>query len=179
MRILSTISLLLIASMLAPSFAHAEGKSFINECWNKTFYFSGPTGKGSHSGLSAGNAKAIVDGDIMSIEAGTVIKSLSVIVDTAITGSTAIDIGDDDGATSFCPTASITLATPGLYCNSAKTRGAYLRVQTAGVTDAADIYVVPSWKFYQAAGKEIKLDNTTTNTAGAFRVLVEACRVGA
>ena len=101
------------------------------------------------------------------------------IVDTAITGSTALDIGDDDDADGFCPTASLTLATPGMYCHNAKVKGAYLRVQTAGVTDPADIYVVPSMKFYSAAGKEVKLDNTTANTAGAFRVVVEGFKVGA
>ncbi len=136
-------------------------------------------GKGSHSGLSAGNAKPIADTDIMSIEAGTVITKVYVIIDTAITGSSAIDVGDDDSANSFCPTASLTLATPGMYCWSAKVAGAYLRTQTAGATDAADIYVVPNAKFYQAAGKEVKLDNTTTNTTGAFRVVVEGYKVGA
>jgi hypothetical protein len=28
-------------------------------------------------------------------------------------------------------------------------------------------------KYYAAAGKEVKLDNTTTNTAGAFVVVIE------
>lgn len=170
---------LMIAALLSTATAQAAGPGFQGECFEKVFYFSGPSGKGSASGKSAANAAAIKDGDIMSIEAGTIIKTVTVLLDTAVTGSTALDIGDDDGATSFCPTASITLATPGMYCGNAKARGAYLRVQTAGVTDAADIYVVPNWKYYSAAGKEIKLDNTTTNTAGAFRVVVEGCKVGA
>jgi hypothetical protein len=66
-----------------------------------------------------------------------------------------------------------------MYCSNAKSRGAYLRVQTAGATDAGDIYVVPESKYYRVAGKSLKLDNTTTNTAGAFRVVVEGYKVGA
>lgn len=179
MNKLKMISTLMLAVLISATTAHAAGPGFYGECFSKTFYFSGPNGKGKASGKSAANAAPIADGDIMAIEAGTVITGVSVIVDVAVTGSTAIDIGDDDGATSFCPTASLTLGTPGLYCNNAKVRGAYLRVQTAGATDAGDIYVVPNTKYYSAAGKEIKLDNTTTNTAGAFRVIVEGCKVGA
>lgn len=173
------VALLTLALAFGSTTVSAAGPGFGGECWSKVFYFSGPAGSGSASGKSAGNAKAIADTDIMAIEAGTLITGVSVIVDTAITGSSAIDVGDDDDADGFCPTASLTLATPGLYCQNAKVRGAYLRVSTAGATDALDIYVVPNMKYYSAAGKEIKLDNTTTNTAGAFRVVVEGCKVGA
>ncbi len=179
MKNFKMISALMIAMMFSTTMAQAAGPAFQGECWEKIFYFSGPLGKGSLSGKSAGNAKPIADTDIMSIEAGTVIKAVTVIIDTAITGSTALDIGDDDGANSFCPTASLTLATPGMYCSNAKSRGAYLKTVTAGATDALDIYMVPNWKYYSATGKEVKLDNTTTNTAGAFRVVVEGCKVGA
>lgn len=169
----------MFAALAAPVSALAAGPGFKGECWNKTFYFSGPSGKGSASGLSAGNAKAIADTDIMAIEAGTVISDVKVIIDSAVTGSTAIDIGDDDAASGYCANASLTLGTPGMYCQNAKVQGSYLRVQTAGATDALDIYVVPSSKYYSASGKELKLDNTTTNTAGAFRVIVSGCKVGA
>lgn len=179
MNTFKRFSAIMLAVLISSSFAHAAGPGFYGECFAKTFYFSGPLGKGSASGKSAANAAAIKDGDIMAIEAGTVITGVTVIIDVAVTGSTAIDVGDDDGATSFCPTASLTLGTPGMYCQNAKVRGAYLRVQTAGATDAGDIYVVPNTKYYSAAGKEVKLDNTTTNTAGAFRVIVEGCKVGA
>lgn len=173
------IALFVFSLFTATSSLNAKAAGFYGESFKKIIYYSGPSGKGSHAGTSAGNAKAITDGDVMAIEAGTVITAVYMILDTAVTGSTAIDIGDDDDADGFVPTASITLATPGLYGGNAKVAGAYMRVQTAGATDALDIYVVPNVKFYQAAGKEVKLDNTTTNTAGAFRIVVEGYKVGA
>ena len=56
-----------------------------------------------------------------------------------------------------------------MYGYDAKLSGAYLRLQTAGATDAGDIYVVPAAKYYAAAGKEVKMDLTTAGTAGSFR----------
>lgn len=131
-------------------------------------------GSGDNSGLSENNAATIVDGDVMAIPAGTVIEKVYVIVDTAITGTTNLDVGDDDDADGFVDgSASVTLGTPGMYGWDVKNAGAYLRIQTAGATDAADIYVVPNAKYYSAAGKEVKLDVTGASTAGAFRVVVE------
>jgi hypothetical protein len=149
------------------------GRGFAEEEFKEVFYFE-HGGKGSQSADSADNAKAIADTDIMSIEAGTVIEKVYVIVDTAITGTTDLDVGDDDDADGFVDgSLSVTLGTPGMYGNNAKVAGAYLRVQTAGATDAADIYVVPNSKYYSAAGKEIKLDATGASTAGKFRVVVQ------
>lgn len=135
-------------------------------------------GKGDHSGKSADNAATIVDDAlVMTIEAGTVIEKCYVIVSTAITGVTNLDVGDDDDADGFVDgSLSVTLGTAGLYGWDAKNAGAYLRIQTAGATDAADVYVVPNAKYYAAAGKEVKLDVTTASTAGAFRVMVEGYR---
>ncbi len=130
-------------------------------------------GSASANGLSAVTPKPFADGNLWAIPAGAVIKQVSVIVDTAITGTTTFDLGDADGVTSFCPSASVTIATPGIYCNNAKVAGAYLRVQTAGATDAGDIYVVPTSKYYSAAGKYVALDITTTNTAGTARVIID------
>jgi hypothetical protein len=65
-----------------------------------------------------------------------------------------------------------------MYGWDAKVAGSYLRVQTAGATDAADIYVVPSAKYYSATGKEVKLDVTGSNTAGAARVVIEGFYIG-
>ncbi len=173
------ITSIIVAALLTAPTAFAAGPGFQGECWSKMFHFYGASGKGSGSGMSAANAKAIASGDIMAIEAGTIINSVSVIIDTALSGSTVIAIGDDDAAQGFCPGSSVTLATPGLYCSNAKLQGSYLQVVTDGGSDAADVYVVPNSKYYSASGKEIKLSNTTTNTGGAFRVLVKGCKVGA
>jgi len=147
-----------------------------NEKFRKTFYFE-HGGKGGLTGLDDANAKTIVDTDLMAIEAGMVIEKVYVIVDTAITGTTNLDVGDDDDADGFVDgSLSVTLGTPGMYGWDAKLAGAYLRVQTAGATDAGDIYVVPNAKYYAAAGKEVKLDVTTASTAGKFRVIVEGSK---
>lgn len=144
---------------------------YANSKFQKVYWFAfGGTGNGE----SESSPAAIVDKDLFSIPAGTVIEKVYVIVDTAITGTTNLDVGDDDDADGFVDgSLSVTLGTPAMYGYDAKLAGAYLRVQTAGATDAADIYVVPNAKYYAAAGKEVKLDVTTANTAGAFRVVVE------
>lgn len=144
-------------------------ESFVEE----VYYAHG--GSGDNSGLSSDNAKTIVDDSVvMAIPAGCLIEQVYVIVDSAITGVTNLDVGDDDDADGFVDgSLSVTLGTPGLYGWNAKTAGAYLRVETAGATDAGDIYVVPNAKYYAASGKEVKLDVTTASTAGAFRVVIK------
>jgi hypothetical protein len=131
-------------------------------------------GKGDQSGSSADNAKPLSDGDLWAIPAGCVIEKCYLVIDTAITGTTNLDVGDDDDADGFIDgSVSVTLGTAGMYGWNAKEAGAYLRVETAGATDAADIYVVPNAKYYAAAGKEVKLDTTTASTAGKARVIIE------
>lgn len=154
--------------------------SFKKEAFvQEVFYAHG--GSGDNSGNSAGNAKTIVDDAlVMTIEAGTVVEKVFVVIDTAITGVTNLDVGDDDDADGFVDgSLSVTLGTAGMYGWDVKNAGAYLRVQTAGATDAADIYVVPNAKYYAAAGKEIKLDVTTASTAGAFRVIIQGRKLSA
>lgn len=147
-----------------------------NEKFKKVFYLE-HGGKGEMTGLDAANAKPFSDGDLMVIEAGMVVEKCYVIVDVAITGVTNLDVGDDDDADGYVDgSLSVTLGTPGMYGWDAKLAGAYLRVQTAGATDAGDIYVVPSAKYYSAAGKELKLDTTTASTAGKARVVVEGMK---
>lgn len=147
--------------------------AFKKEAFRQEFYFK-HGGSGDNSGISSDNAKTMVDGDIMAIPAGMLIEKCYVIIDTLITGTTNLDVGDDDAANGFVDgSVSVTLGTVGMYGWNAKVAGAYLRVETAGATDAADIYVVPNAKYYSAAGKELKLDVTTASTAGAFRVVVE------
>jgi hypothetical protein len=165
----------LALTLFSASTSHAAG--WAGEPFRKIVYFE-HGGKGAGSGNDAGNAKAIVDADVMAIEAGTVIEKAFVVIDTAITGTTNLDVGDDDDADGFVDgSLSVTLGTAGMYGWDVKNAGAYLRVQTAGATDAADIYVVPNAKFYSAAGKEVKLDVTTASTAGKFRVIVEGYKL--
>jgi len=152
---------------------------FYPERLNEVQYLFGAANQGDGSGKSYGNAKGLLDGDLWAIPAGTIIDKCFVIIDVLITGTTNFDVGDDDDADGFIDgSVSVTLGTVGMYGHNAKVAGAYLRVETAGATDAADIYVVPSSKYYAAAGKEVKLDVTTANTAGKARVFIQGWLVG-
>ncbi len=127
--------------------------AFKNEQFVKMVYFAfGATG----SGASAVDAKPIVDSDVMAIEPGMVITNVSVVVTTALTGTTQLDVGDDDDQNGFVAAATLT-------ANAVTTsNGAYLYNTGASLE-----------KYYPSAGKEVKLDNATTNTAGAFVVVVK------
>jgi hypothetical protein len=168
--------LLALASLFSSSMALAGPFGFAGQKFVEVRYFAhGGTG----SGESASNPAPISDQDVVALPLGTTVENVYVIVDTAITGTTNLDVGDDDDADGWVDgSLSVTLGTPGMYGWDAKLGGAYKRIQTAGATDAADIYVVPNAKFYAAAGKELKLDTTTASTAGAFRVVVEGTYFG-
>lgn len=155
------------------------GSNFVGEKFQKVVHFAaGGTGSGESAsnplGLAADNAT------VWNIPAGTLIEKVYVVITTGLAGTTAFDIGDDDDADGFFDSsvsvADITVA--GMYGWDAKSAGAYLRIQTAGATDAADIYVVPNAKYYSAAGKEIKMDLTTAATAGALYVVIEGQYLG-
>jgi hypothetical protein len=149
---------------------------FVGERFTEVIYLeAGGTG----SGKSESSPLDFVAGDLMSIPAGCVITKAFVIIDTAIAGTTNLDVGDDDDADGFVDgSLSVTLGTPGMYGWNAKVAGAYLRVETAGATDPGDVYVVPNAKYYSAAGKEVKLAVSGTNSAGKARVVVEGYYVG-
>ena len=152
---------------------------FKPEKFKEVIYFSGATGSGNLSGSDSSNAKAIADNtNVWPIPAGCLIEKCYVIIDTELTGTTDMDFGDDDDPNGYIDgSVSLSALTPGVYGWNAKVAGAYLRVETAGGTDAADIDVVPNAKYYSAAGKEIKLDATGTNTAGAFRLVIEGTMI--
>lgn len=173
------LSLILAATAMLTHLPHAYAASgFIGEEFTKVFYFESG-GKGSGSALSAANAAALSDKTLWAIPAGTVIRKVYAVIDTAVTGTTDLDIGDDDSGNGFLDgSGSLTLGTPGMYGWSAKVAGSYLRTQTAGATDAADIYVVPNAKYYSASGKSLIADFTGTNTAGKLRIVVEGYRLG-
>lgn len=147
---------------------------FKHEPFTKVIHFAfGGSGDGSAPALSNALSMAADNTSVMSIPAGTVVEKCYLIVDTAVTGTTNFDIGDDDDADGFIDSSlSVTLGTPGMYGWDAKLAGAYLRVQTAGATDAGDIYVVPAAKYYSGA-KTLKMDLTTAATAGAIRVVIQ------
>ena len=174
--------LMTAAFLLSPLTATAGAGGGINEPFVKTIYikYGGST---ANEGNSYDGAKSCAaDQDLWAIPAGTLITRVYVAADTVITGSTALDIGDDDDPNGFFDGGvsgyeGATFAVD-LYGYNAKVSGAYMRVETAGGTDAADIDVVPNGKYYAAAGKEVKLDITTACTAGRLRVIIEGMYVG-
>lgn len=140
------------------------------EKFTKVIYFTA-AGAGDNGGASYSNAKSMAadNTNVWLIPAGTLIEKMYVIIDTAITGTTNLDFGDDDDPDGFVDgSLSITLGTPGLYGYDSDKVGAYL--QEAGVVQG---------KFYSASGKEVKMDLTTAGTAGAFRLVIEGTALGA
>ena len=151
----------------------------INQAFVKVIHLE-HGGKGNGAGSGPANAAALAtNANLWAIPAGAVIKKCYMIIDTPITGSTDIDVGDDDDADGFIDgSLSLTLGTAGMYGYDAKLAGAYLRKQTAGVTDPADIDVVENAKYYAAAGKEIKSVVTGASTAGKARIVIEGFLAG-
>lgn len=173
---MKTIIVLLLGLLFAMP-AHADG-GFEKQKFTKVIYLAyGGTGTGVNA---AAPLSLNADADLWAIPANTVIEKVYVVIDTLITGTTNLDVGDDDDPDGFIDgSLSVTLGTAGMYGWNVKTAGAYLRTETAGATDAADIYVVPNAKYYSATGKEVKLDITGTNTAGKARVIIEGYYLGA
>lgn len=158
------------------SFSSPAKAQFANQAFQKVIYLKGTATGGS--GASYSSPLPFVDGDLWAIPADTVITKVYLVIDTLLTGTTDLDVGDDDDPDGFIDgSLSVTLGTVGMYGWNSKVAGAYLRVQTAGASDANDIYVVPNSKYYSAAGKTVKLDVTTANTAGKARVVIEGYRL--
>lgn len=154
-----------LTAILALSAFHAEAKPVRNVPFTKVIYLATPSGSGS--GTSYDNAKALgVDADLMAIQPGMVIEQAYVIVDEAVDGVTAIQLGDDDSAAGFLPTASTStyLATPQMLGWSSTAKGSYLKDGSSN----------PAAKYYSAAGKEVKLDATgTLGVTGKVRVVIQ------
>jgi hypothetical protein len=159
--------LAIIAALVATQNATAavpKNKPFVKE-----FYLSTPSGARNGEG-GYDNAKDLgTDADLMAIEDGMVIENVYVIVDSAVAGVTAIQLGDDDSAAGFVPTVATStfLATPQILGYNSTAKGTYLK-DTSSNAQA---------KYYSAAGKELKLDATGTLTGnGKVRVIVEGYR---
>lgn len=175
MKSLFMIFGLLVALVATPK---AEAQA-VKVAFQKQVHFAVTGCAAGNAGSSYAAPKCFGDVDVMAIPAGMVIERVYAIIDVAITGTTDFDIGDDDSANGFLDgSLSLTIGTAGMYGWNSKVAGSYLRVQTAGATDAADIYVVPNAKYYSAAGKEVKMDATGAATAGQARIVVEGYMAG-
>lgn len=170
-RILAFLFATLALTLSWTPLANADELGFAGKEFQKVVYFE-HGGKGGQSGRDAGNALPFSDADLVSIPANTIITNVYVIVDTAVSGVTAMVVGDDDDADGFVENASVTLGTPGLYSWSALQSGTYLRGE-----DSGGAYAFPNAKLYSASGKEVKVDFTTASSAGALRVVIEGYRL--
>jgi hypothetical protein len=169
----------LFAILMAIGFGGTAEAQAVKQSFQKQVHFAVTGCAAGNQGNSYAAPKCFGDVDVWAIPAGVVIEKVYTIIDTAITGTTDFDIGDDDQSDDFLDgSVSLTIGTAGMYGWNAKVAGAYLRVQTAGATDAADIYVVPNAKYYSASGKEVKMDATGAATAGQARIVIEGYYVG-
>lgn len=172
------VMILIAAATLMFGAEKAEAQA-VKQAFQKQVHFAVTGCAAGNQGNSYAAPKCFGDVDVWAIPAGAVIEKVYTIIDTAITGTTDFDIGDDDQSDDFLDgSVSLTIGTAGMYGWNAKVAGAYLRVQTAGATDAADIYVVPDAKYYSASGKEVKMDATGAATAGQARIVIEGYMVG-
>lgn len=172
---------LLALAFALVAFGHAETAEaqVARMPFQKEVHFAVTGCAAGNQGTSYAAPKCFGDVDLFAIPAGLVIERVYAIIDVAVTGTTDFDIGDDDDPDGFLDgSLSLTIGTAGMYGWNSKVAGAYLRVQTAGATDAADIYVVPNAKYYSATGKEVKMDATGTATAGQVRIVVEGFYAG-
>lgn len=171
------VAITLIAGMVFGQGAEAQAAK---TAFRKQVHFAVTGCAAGNGGDSYAAPKCFGDVDVWAIPAGVVIERVYAIIDTAIAGTTDFDIGDDDSANGFLDgSLSLTIGTAGMYGWNSKVAGSYLRVQTAGATDALDIYVVPNAKYYSAAGKEVKMDATGAATGSSqARIVIEGFYVG-
>ncbi len=114
---------------------------------------------GSGDGESAQDPAALAtNAAVVAIPVGCVVYSAAVIVTAAVTGSTAVDVGDGADADGFVATASITLGTPGAY----------------GGTGA---FVINDVQKYYSSADNVALAVTGASTAGSFVVVVRGYAV--
>lgn len=161
MKILSVLPFLLVLGMLSVA---ADAAPVGKKPFEKVIYLNaaiGATQSALNSGGDYTSAKGFVDGDLMAIPAGVIIEQAYFVVDTAVSGATALNLGDDDDADGFIADASTPLNATGLHYYGVTDKGVYL---AASGEIAA--------KLYSAAGKEVKLDVTGTITAGKARLIL-------
>lgn len=136
------------------------GVGFKNEVFYDVVYFE-------HGGTGSGDAESsplpiASNTAFLSLPAGVVLEDVDVIIQTAVTGSTDIDIGDNGGDTDGLVdgSADLTLGTPELYSGA----GADL------ASGAAHLYSL-------TAATDLAIAVTGASTAGKLRVVFKGYRV--
>lgn len=130
--------------------------AFRNELCQMTVYVAHA---GTGSGASAQDPLPIAAQDLDVLPEGFVAYDATFVLTTAVTGTTAINIGDDDDDDGYVDALDITYATPAAYPGS-------------GVYVASD-----AEKHYVDETKTLKMAITGASTAGAGVVHVKGYRV--
>lgn len=175
-------SLLLVLTLfLGALFSSQASASVVGMTpYSKVIYLSAAantaTKSAANSGLDYASPKGYFDGDLLAIPANVVITNMYTVVDEAVVGITAFNLGDDDGGSSYIASASPLdapedLGDVGLHYYGLDYKGAYLK---------GGVIVTNGWlgKLYSATGKELKLDVTGTASAGKQRIFVFGYSIG-
>lgn len=131
---------------------------------------AGPTSTQSarNSGNDYSSPKGFYSGTLFEIPSNVIVTNVYAVVDTAVSGPTAINVGDTDTAAGFVASASSPLAIAGLNWWSVTNKGAYLK--DGSVANA---------KYYGAvSGKNLTLAVTGTASAGKVRLVVTGFATG-
>ena len=171
------LSLLALVGLLSVGQAH--GAAIGGQAFTKTIHLMSanlsPSPSASNDGRDYASALPFEDGDLLDIPANVVITNVYMIVDEAIAGLTAFNLGDDDDADGLVASSSpaVALAIAGsLNYYGVGYKGVYLKDSNGVVANHVQA------KYYAATGKELKIDTTGTSTAGKARVFVEGYVVG-
>lgn len=169
-------SLCLTLFLFMVSAVPAQASILGGERFEKTIYLSADvltsTKSGDNSGRDYASAKGFFDGNLAEIPANVIIDNVYVVVDTAVVGITAFNLGDADSSNGFIASASGTLASAGLNYFNVDYKGSYLKggiIVTTGLLG----------KYYSATGKYLALDVTGTASAGKARVIMSGYAIGA
>lgn len=169
------LSFLALGLLLA---THAEAGAVGGNNFTKIIHLMSanlsPTPSANNDGRDYGSALPFTDGDLFDIPANVVVTNVYLVVDEAIAGLTAFNVGDDDDADGIIASSSpaVALAIAGsLNYFGVPYKGVYLK-------DSTSVANHVTAKYYSATGKELKLDVTGTSTAGKARLFVEGYVVG-
>ena len=137
-----------------------------------------PTPSASNSGRDYESAKPLTDGNLFAVPKNVVISNVYLVVDEAITGLTAFNVGDTDAGSGYIASSSPGntgeggLGATGLKYWDLAYKGTYLLNSVLVANHQAA-------KFYSATGKFITLDTTGTSTGGRARLFIKGYSVGA
>lgn len=158
--------------LILGAFTGTANATAVDGDFSKVIYVAvGPTSTQSarNSGRDYASPKAFIDGDLFTIPANVNITNVYVVIDTAIVGLTAFNLGDDDASSGFIASSSPATAfgSTGVLYWDEQYKGSYLFASARNYS-----------KFYSLATKILKLDVTGTASAGRMRIFLSGKSLG-